>query len=129
MDVLGWFEEDLIATWKHAFPITQSSIRTGNLPLDHLAWGMTPNPWWKFLTDVPLISEIEAQELNKLRQPLVLAHLDEFGWLVQERKVIDFRGSVTTYLGNFPIVRLFQTLNHVKRCNLLLCYRRKSRES
>ena len=30
-DTLGWFEKDLTATWKHIFPITPTSVRTGNL--------------------------------------------------------------------------------------------------
>ena len=60
-----------------------------------------------FLTDMPLISEKVAQELNKLRRPLVVPHLDESGWLVQERRVIDFRGSVTEFQGNMPTLKLF----------------------
>lgn len=52
-----WFEEDFKAVWKHLFPIIPSSIRTRNLPLDHLVWGLTPNPRWKFLTDTHLIME------------------------------------------------------------------------
>ena len=43
---------------------------------------------------MPLISEVELKELNKLRRPLVMPHLDELGWLVKERKVIDFRETV-----------------------------------
>lgn len=60
MDIVGWFNEDFIATWKHLFPITPTSVRMGNLPLDHPVWGTTPNPWWKFLTNAPLISKIKA---------------------------------------------------------------------
>lgn len=36
-DIVGWFDEDLIATWKCLFPITLTSVRTRNLPLDHPA--------------------------------------------------------------------------------------------
>ena len=108
-DALGWFKEDLAAAWNHIFPITSTSVRTGNLPLDHPTWDRTPNQWWKFLTDTPLISEKEVQELNKLRRPLVVTHLDKSGWIVlfQERKVIDFKGSVSTHLGNMPTLKLF----------------------
>ena len=76
-------------------------------------WGTTPNPWWKFITNMPLISEKDAEELNRLRRPLVVPHLDKFGWLVQERKVIDFKRTVSMHLGNFPIMKLFQTFNPV----------------
>ncbi|XP_023886422.1 uncharacterized protein LOC111998565 [Quercus suber] len=122
-EALGKFEEELERAWKHMFPITQTSINTGNLPLDHPAWGTTPNPWWRFLTDAPLISEMEAQELNKLRRPLVQPYLDEYGWLVQERKVIDFRGTMTSHLGNQPTMKLIHTVSHMKSCDLLLCCR------
>nr|POE90537.1 hypothetical protein CFP56_61176 [Quercus suber] len=49
-----------------------------------------------------------------------MPHLDEFGWLIQERKVIDFRGLAVSHLGNFPTLKLFQTLNQAKKCNLLM---------
>nr|POE98570.1 hypothetical protein CFP56_59494 [Quercus suber] len=120
---MGWFEEGLNKAWKHLFPITPTNVRTGNLPLDHPAWRVTPNLWWKFLTDLPLITEKEVEELNKLRRPLVIPHLDESGWLVQERKVIDFRGSAMTYLGNCPAMKLIQILKTINQCDLLLCYR------
>ena len=55
-ETLGWFEEELGQAWKHLFPITPTSIKTANLPFDHNAWNLTPNPWWKFLTDIPAIS-------------------------------------------------------------------------
>ena len=103
---LGYFEQELEAAWKNIFPIIPSSLRTGTLALDHPAWGSTPNLWWQFLTDIPMITMEEARELNKLRRPLVTPHLDEFGWIVQERKVIDFKGLVTTHMGNLPMMRL-----------------------
>lgn len=56
-DMRCWFEEDLKVVWKHLFLITPLSITMGNLPLDHLVWGLTPNPWWTFLTDTHLIME------------------------------------------------------------------------
>jgi len=57
-------------------------VRIGNLVPNHLAWGATPNPWWKFLIDTLLIMEIEAKELNRIRTPLIMPHLDESRWLV-----------------------------------------------
>ena len=78
-ETLGWFKEELAIAWKHIFPIIPSSVVIVNLPLDHLAWAKTPNPWWKFLTDTPLISKKEARELNKLRRPLVMPYLNESG--------------------------------------------------
>lgn len=68
---------------------------------------------------MPLISKKDAEELNRLRRPLVVPHLDESGLLVQERKVIHFRGTVSMHLENFPIMKLFQTLNPIRTCDLL----------
>nr|POE65428.1 hypothetical protein CFP56_70311 [Quercus suber] len=121
MVTMGGIEDSLCTAWKHIFPITPESMRIGNLALDHPAWGITPNPRWNFLTDMPLISEVEAEELNKLRRPLVPPHLDESGWLIQERKVIDFRGAASAHLGNFPTLKLFQVLKTVRNCDLLVC--------
>ena len=63
-NTLGWFEEELSRSWKQLFPITHTSIRLGELPMDHPAWGQTPNSWWKFLTNTPLISWEKAEVLN-----------------------------------------------------------------
>nr|POF08459.1 hypothetical protein CFP56_46000 [Quercus suber] len=106
-DTMGWFKDELCATWKHIFPIMLSRNKTENLPLDHLAWGLTLDPRWKFLTDIHLITEKELEELNKQRRPLIVPHLDKLGWLVQERKVIDFRGTVASHMGNMPTMKLF----------------------
>ena len=42
-DTLGWFKEKLRAAWKNLFPITPTSLKMGDLALEHLAWGSTPN--------------------------------------------------------------------------------------
>ena len=70
----SWFEEELGYAWKHLFPITLASIRSRKLPLDHNACSLTPNPWWKFCTDVPEISLEAAEELSKQRRPSVVPH-------------------------------------------------------
>ncbi|KAK9987330.1 hypothetical protein SO802_032281 [Lithocarpus litseifolius] len=64
MDTIGWVEEGLRGAWKTMFPLTQESRKMGYLDPDHPAWGITPNPWWKFLTDIPLISWEKAERLN-----------------------------------------------------------------
>ena len=93
----GWFEEELGYAWKHLSPITPVSIRTGKLPLDHNAWSLTPNPWWKFYIDMPEISLEAAEELNRPRWSSVVPHWDESGWIIQERKLVDFRGMATAH--------------------------------
>ena len=92
-----WFEEELGYDWKHLFSITPVSIRMGKLPLDHNAWSLTPNPWWKFYIDMPEISLEAAEELNRQRRPSVVPHWDESRWIIQERKLADFRGMATAH--------------------------------
>ena len=72
--ILGDFEEELKQAWKNIFPITPGNIRLESLPLEHKAWSLTPNPWWKFLTDTPEVSWEVAEELNKQRRPFVVPH-------------------------------------------------------
>jgi len=81
-DELGGCEEELKAAWKHLFPLTPESIRNGDLELNHPAWRSTPNLWWMFSMDMPIITNKEARMLNEQRRPLVVPHLDEWRWLV-----------------------------------------------
>lgn len=120
-DQLGGSEKELKAAWKNLFPLTTMSFRSGALDLNHLAWNTTPNPWWRFIIDMPLITKEEAMMLNEKRRPLVVPHLNESGWLVQERKVIDFRGTASGHMGDFPTFKLFQILIPVQKCDLLIC--------
>lgn len=52
-----------------------------------------------------------------------MPHLDELGWLVQERRLIDLRSLVLSHLENYPTMKLFQLLNPLKRCNLLVFFK------
>lgn len=119
----GWFKEEMGRAWKHIFPSTPSNIKIGNLALDHLAWNLIPNPWWKFLTNVLVVSMEASEELCKQRRPSVVPHWDESGWIIQERKLVDFREVVTTHMGNHPTLKLIQILVPVQRCDALLCCR------
>ena len=118
-DTLGWFNPTFCNAWKHLFPITPTSIKTGDLALEHPAWAQTPNPWWRFNIDTPLLSWEEAETLSRQRWPSVLPHFDESGWIIQERRIVDFRGSASAFMGNHPMLKLIQILAPVKRCNLL----------
>nr|POF22974.1 hypothetical protein CFP56_15651 [Quercus suber] len=104
-ETLGWFEEELGLEWKHLFLITTASIRTGDLPLDHNAWNLMPNPWWKFLTNVLKISLEAIEELNRQRRPSVVPHWDE-----SERKLVDFWGKAMAHMGNYPTLKLVQLM-------------------
>ena len=115
-----WFEEELGHAWKHLFPITLESIRLGSLPLEHNALFLTPNPWWKFLTDVPEVSWELVEELSKQRRPSIVLHWDESRWIIQERSLVDFRGMAKAHLGNDPTLKLTQIMAPVKKCNVLL---------
>ena len=117
----SWFEEELGRAWKHIFPLTPSSIRVGNLELDHPAWNLTPNLWWKFLSDVLAVSMEASKEQSRQQRPSVVPHWDESGWIIQERKLVDFKGAVTTHMGNHPTLKLIQILAPMQRCNTFLC--------
>ena len=86
---LGWCDVEMGPVWKNIFPITLESRKTRIIPLDHPTWGLTPNPWWSFITEIPLISLEESEALSKQRKPSVVPHFDESRWLIQERKLVD----------------------------------------
>ena len=115
----GWFEEQLGQAWKRIFPITPKSIRLGNLPLEHKAWTLTPNLWWKFLADVPKISWEAAEDLNRQRRPFVVPYWDESRWIIQERKLVDFRGMAIAHMGTHPTLKLIQIMALVQKCDVL----------
>ena len=52
-----------------------------------------------------------------------MSHFDESGWIVQERRIMDFRGLASVHMGNHPMLKLIQILVPIKRCDLLLCCR------
>ena len=52
-----------------------------------------------------------------------MPHFGESGWIVQERRIMDFRGSALAHIGNHPMLKLIQILVPIKRCDLLLCCR------
>lgn len=105
------------------FPITPTNIRTRNLALDHPAWAQTLKPWWRFLTDTHLLSWEEVEVLSKQKRPLVVPHFDESRWVIQERRIVDFKRSALAHIGYHPNLKLIQILSPIKKCNLLVCYR------
>ena len=52
-----------------------------------------------------------------------MPHWDESEWIIQERKLVDFRGMATTHLGNHPTLKLIQIMAPVQRCDMLLSCR------
>lgn len=120
-ETLGWFKAEMNKAWKNLFPITPLSSREGGLPMDHPVWGQTPNQWWKFLTDTPLVSWEDTERLNRQRRQLVVPHFDESGWLIQERRLVDFRGMASMHMGNHPMLKLIQILTLVQTCDVLVC--------
>ena len=52
-----------------------------------------------------------------------MPHFDKSGWIIQEWRIVDFRGSNSTYMGNHPMLKLIQILVPVKSCDLLICCR------
>ena len=50
-------------------------------------------------------------------------HFNESGWIIQERSIVDFRGSALVHMGNHPNLKFIQILSLIQRCDLLLCCR------
>ena len=50
-------------------------------------------------------------------------HFNESGWIIQERSIVDFRGSALAHMGNHPNLKFIQILSLIQRCDLLLCCR------
>ena len=40
-----------------------------------------------------------------------MPHFDELGWIIQERKIVDIRGSTLTHIGNHPMLNCRGALN------------------
>ena len=49
-----------------------------------------------------------------------MPHWDESGWIIQERKLVDFKGAVTTHMGNHLSPKLNQILVLVQKLDALL---------
>ena len=62
-------------------------------------------------------------DLSKQRRPSVRPHFDESGWIIQERRIVDFRGMASSHMGNHPTLKWIQILIPIKSCDLLICYR------
>nr|POE67552.1 hypothetical protein CFP56_62291 [Quercus suber] len=54
-EIWGWFKLELAQAWKNMFPLTDLSKRLVYLPLKDETYMLTPNPWWRFLTDWPAV--------------------------------------------------------------------------
>ena len=54
-EIWGWFDLELMIAWKNLFPLTEASKKLGYLPINDEAWALTPNPWWRFLSDRPAV--------------------------------------------------------------------------
>ena len=52
-EIWGWFDLELMLAWKNMFPLTEKNREMGYLPLMNKAWELTPNLWWRFVTDIP----------------------------------------------------------------------------
>lgn len=52
-----------------------------------------------------------------------MPHFDESRWIIQESRIVDFRGSASAHMGNHPMSKLIQILIPIKRCDLLVCCR------
>ena len=59
--------------------------------------------------------------MSKQRRPSVVPHFDKSGWIIQERKLVNFRGMAIAHMGNHLMLKLVQILALVKSCDVLIC--------
>lgn len=55
IDIMGCFDWELMRAWQNLFLLTELSSRSGFLPLSDEAWISTPNLWWRFLMERPVV--------------------------------------------------------------------------
>ena len=58
--------------------------------------------------------------LNRQRRPFVVPHFDKLRWLIQERRLVDFRGMASLHMGNHPMLNLIQILTPIQVCDVLV---------
>ena len=52
-----------------------------------------------------------------------MPHWDESEWIIQERKLVDFRGMATAHMGNHPTLKLIQIMAPVQKSDMFLSCR------
>ena len=53
-----------------------------------------------------------------------MPHFDKTGWIIQEKRIVDFRGLASAYMGNHPMLKLIQILVPIKNYDMLICAER-----
>lgn len=64
IEIWGWFDVELMGAWKNLFPLAELNRQVGFLPLNDEVWIITPNLWWRFLTDRPPVPILPPTNLR-----------------------------------------------------------------
>lgn len=70
----------------------------------------------------PPVSWKDAEMLNRQRKAIHSTTLQS-GRLIQERRLVDFKGMASMHMGNHPMLKLIQILTPIQVCNVLVCYK------
>nr|POE84594.1 hypothetical protein CFP56_70683 [Quercus suber] len=116
-EVWGWFDTELMLAWKNMFPLTEISKLVGYLPMEDEAWKLTPNPWWRFLTDRPTVPTPLMNNFGLLAQKSKVQPLEKFlteaeqEWIqpvITGRMILQVAPVECVMMGNLHWVKLLQ---------------------
>ena len=129
--IMGWFEKELMEAWLNIFPLTETSRQLGSLLITDEVWILTPNPWWRFVTDRPALLPIPLNNSNPFVRSSILPlselslcemKADLLEPVITERKILVERLVECATMGNIHRVKLFQFLApKIKHTILVKC--------
>ena len=113
--IIGWFEKELMEAWLNIFPLTETSSQLGSLLITDVAWILTLNPWWRFVTNRPALppiprnssnSSVRLSNLPLSELSLCEMEVDLLEPVITERKILVERPVECAMLGNIHRVKL-----------------------
>lgn len=113
-EIIGWFEWELMKAWQNLFPLTETSCRTGFLPLSDEAWSSTLDPWWRFLMDrptIPTITLVQSRQTSShylSEESLTELKVQDVEPVITERKILKNTPVECKVLGHVHRVKLIQ---------------------
>lgn len=128
LTIYGWTDKALMNSWSFIFPLTEVSKRDRCLPLTHPAWHNTPNLWWRFTLDRPLLLPPPEQRTSRTSRICLQSSLSETQLDLLENALAQVEicqrkfltGEITGVLiqGILPQLKLIQTLMEIESFTL-----------
>jgi hypothetical protein len=123
--IWGWFDLEIRKAWSFIFPLTPESRANLFLPLTDPAWVEWSNPWWKFLTDVPLVVEsriLSWRTLPGTSNEPILCELDP-SEEISERRMLVEKPIAVSCMGNVALKKLIQVFQPNFQFKIAICQR------